>query len=54
MVSMKMEYLTNSREFHSKSPKMQNLMENEFVLVLRERIIKRDLPIIAINQVLLG
>ena len=33
---------------------MQNVKENDCVLVLTERITKRDWPIGAINQVLLG
>ena len=50
----KKEYLTNLREYHSKTQKMQNLKENDCVLVLTEKITKHDWPIGAINQILLG
>ena len=51
---MEKEYLTNLREFHSKTQKRENLKENDLVLVLTETITKHDWPIGAINQVLLG
>ena len=50
----KKEYLTNLREFHNTTQKRENLKENDCVLVLTEKITKRDWPIGAINQLLRG
>ena len=42
------------REFHNTTQRRENLKENDYALVLTEKITKRDWPIGAINQLLMG